>query len=356
MNENKMVVLVIGVGGNVSQGILKALELSKVNCKVIGACVSPLSLGLYTTDESYICPPANDPLFYQWLIDLCIDKKINAIFSGVEEVLSALSKYSNEILIKSGAVCVVNEVSKLVIGEDKFLTCEWLKGNGFNYPRYALLENKKLLLELVDECGYPLIAKPRKGKGSKGIFIINNAKDLEHIMSFKDYIVQEYLGDSNSEYTAGCFCDKCGIVRGTIVMRRDLLEGTTYRAELGDFPLVREEVIRIAEKFKPMGSCNMQLRISNGKAVCFEINTRLSGTTPIRARLGFNEVEAILRQYVLGEPAYDLPNVIKGTVLRYWNEMYVNEEAVDILKNSGILKNPKDYDLFVEDYSIRRIE
>ena len=36
-------VLVLGVGGNVSQGILKALAASKLQCRVIGGCVSSLS-------------------------------------------------------------------------------------------------------------------------------------------------------------------------------------------------------------------------------------------------------------------------------------------------------------------------
>jgi hypothetical protein len=46
-------VLVLGVGGNVSQGILKALALCTLPVRVIGACISPLSLGLYTADRAY---------------------------------------------------------------------------------------------------------------------------------------------------------------------------------------------------------------------------------------------------------------------------------------------------------------
>ena len=44
-------VLVLGVGGNVSQGILKALAVSKLSCRVIGACIGSLSFGLYTVDQ-----------------------------------------------------------------------------------------------------------------------------------------------------------------------------------------------------------------------------------------------------------------------------------------------------------------
>ncbi len=56
-------VLVLGVGGNVSQGILKALALSQIPCRVIGACINTLSFGLYTVDRAYISPAASDPAF-----------------------------------------------------------------------------------------------------------------------------------------------------------------------------------------------------------------------------------------------------------------------------------------------------
>ncbi len=89
-------------------------------------------------------------------------------------------------------------------------------------------------------------------------------------------------------------------------MRRDLLEGTTYRAE-ADFPEIRREAVRIAEALKPMGPSNIQLRMHGGRPVCFEINIRFSGTTPIRARLGFNDVEAALNHYVWANPRRTCP-------------------------------------------------
>src|SRR4051812_9623461 len=77
----QLTVLVLGVGGNVSQGILKALALGTLRCRVIGACVSPLSLGLYATDRAYISPLANDPAFLDWLIAVCRNEGVRAVLS-----------------------------------------------------------------------------------------------------------------------------------------------------------------------------------------------------------------------------------------------------------------------------------
>ena len=354
MTSDKLTVLVLGVGGNVSQGILKALAISNLPCRILGACIDPLSLGLYTVDRAYVSPRADDPAFLDWLIQVCRDEGVEAILSGVEPVLCVLAAWAEEIRQQTGAVCIVSEPSRLLISQDKLLTCEWLERQGCNFPRYAAAEDDAALRKLVADCGYPLIAKPRSGKGAHGLIEIHNTSQLAYAVAQRDYIVQEYLGDPRSEYTAGCFCDKDGALRGTIVMRRELQEGTTYRAEVGEFPEVRAEATRIATALQPLGPCNIQFRLSAGRPVCFEINLRFSGTMPLRARFGFNDVEAALRHYVLGEAATDLPLVTEGIALRYWNEMYVDPGAHAALCQAGRLDAPQQFGLLVEDYGRRR--
>src|SRR5262249_14934068 len=157
------------------------------------------------------------------------------------------------------------------------------------------------VMRLVNEFGFPLVAKPRSGKGSVGLLEIRNRSDLDYVLHRPDYVVEEFLGNSDAEFTVGSFSDRDGVVRGTIAMHRTMLQGTTYTAEVGDFPDVRAEACRIAAALKPMGPANVQMRVSNGRPTCFEINVRFSGTTPIRARLGFNDVEATVKHYVLGQ-------------------------------------------------------
>lgn len=350
---DKLNILVLGVGGNVSQGILKALSLSKLPHRVVGACVSPLALGLYTVDRAYISPTVYDENFMDWILTVCQKEPIHAILSGVEPVLTILSRNAEKIYQETGAISIVSNETILSIANDKLATCQWLERQGFNYPRYAPSGDPAALRRLVKDCGYPMIAKLCSSKGSHGMIEIHDSNDLEYISGKTGYVVQELLGDSNAEYTVGCFCDRQGKVRGTIAMHRELLQGTTYRADVGDFPEVRAEASRIAAAFRPMGPCNIQLRMSHGKPVCFEINMRFSGTTPMRARLGFNDVEATLRHYVLGENIEDLPLITQGIILRYWNEMYVDHKAFTALSEKGELENARQYDLLIEDYGVR---
>ena len=351
--RERLSVLVLGVGGNVGQGILKALALASVPCRVVGACVSPLSFGLYTADRALVSPLAADPSFLEWLIATCKEESIDAVLSGVEPVLDVLAEHADTIRRETGAVVVVSSRRCLDIGGDKLATCQWLQDKGLNYPRFADAEQPEAVEQLAADVGFPLLAKPRRGKGSHGVLLASTRDDLRYVARAGGYVVQENLGDPGQEYTAGCFCDRDGRVRGSIVMRRDLLEGTTVRAETGDFPEVRAEAERLAAALGPAGPCNIQMRLHEGRAVCFEINVRFSGTTPVRARLGYNEVEAALRHFVLGEPAVDLPRITQGTMLRYWNEMYVSEEAKAQLTHHGFLDRPRAHPIQLEDYGTR---
>lgn len=351
--KSKLNVLVIGVGGNVSQGILKALQISNLDCRVIGAGVDAASLGVYTTDCSYLCPYAHDSQFLSWLIEVCLAEKVDVILSGVEQVLVVLAEHATKIKADTGAIAIVSDPAKLRIAQDKYQTCQWLESHGCNFPAYALAEDQRGVEKLVQRFGFSLLAKPRFGKGSAGILEVRDIKTLNWAMQQKDYVIQEYLGDSKSEFTVGCFSGSKGQSYGAIVMRRELLNGTTALAEVGEFPEVRAEALRIVEQIQPMGPCNFQLRMANGVPTCFEINMRFSGTTPMRARFGFNEVKASLEHYVLGKEELSLPLITTGRALRYWNEVYIDAAAVGKFEENGKIEKPKEFELVVENYGIR---
>jgi carbamoyl-phosphate synthase large subunit len=332
-------VLVLGLGGNVSQGILKALRLSSLSVRVIGACVSPTSAGLYGTDRSLISPPAADLGFADWLIDTCRTEGVHAVLTGVEPILEVLADRP-ELEANASAKIIVSSPAALAVGADKLRTSQWLRDHGLGFARSVRSEDEQAARSLAAECGFPLIAKPRRGKGSQGVILIDDHAALQRISNMSDYVVQEYLGSPDAEYTVGCWSDRDARVRGCIVMRRELTAGTTTAVRVESLPSARAEAVKIASELRPLGPCNVQMRIVDGRPVCFEINVRFSGTTPIRARLGFNDVDATLRHYVLGEPAMDLPEITSGSALRLWREIYPDLASMAILEGGNALDNP----------------
>lgn len=355
-------VLVLGVGGNVGQSIQKALAVARMPVRVVAACISEDAAGLYLADRAYVSPLAESPEFLPWLLDVCARERIEAVFSGSELVLEVLARVASEVRAQTGAVCIVSDQQVLRTGRDKLLTCRWLAEQGLPVPAFAHLSDSAAVRTLVQRCGFPLIAKPRFGKGSDAILTIRDERQLDEVVEATEMVLarpstemvlQEYLGSEHEEFTAGCFCDADGHLAGTIVMRRRLHLGTTGVAELGAFPEVREVASSIVTALRPLGPCNVQLRMRSGSPVPFELNPRFSGTTALRARMGFNEVEASLRHFVLGEPAPSMNDVGSGYALRYWNEVYVSPEAVSEVRRRGRLEDPHAHHPRIEGWGSR---
>ena len=348
--QKPVTVLVLAVGGNVSQGILKALAKSTVPCRVIGTDISALQMGVYTTDVGYVAPWADAPNFVDWTVELCKREQVDIILTGCEPVIAVFSRHRDYIESNTDAVCLVNGPAIMDICDDKLRTCEWLKAQGFAYPDYAASEDEAGIQRLVDRYGFPLLAKLRGGGGAQNMVTVADMDDVAYIGRKPGYVVQEYVGHADSEYTVGCFCDRDGVLLGSIVLWRTLLQGTTYRAVAGAYPEVCHEAERIVRALKPIGPCNVQLRMTKRGPVCFEINPRFSGAAPMRAQFGFNEADAVLRHFVLGEPSPPLPKITSGIALRYWNELYVAPDAVSLLEAEGRIDNATRKDAYIDEY------
>ena len=342
-------ILVLAVGGNVSQGILKGLQPHRRPLRIVGADVSPLQMGLYTVDAAYVSPWAHEPDFLPWLIETCRAEGIKAILSGAEPVLLAMARSQDQIETETGAKCLCSPLDVLEIGDDKLETCRWLEDKSLPFPSYADASDDHAVEDLVANVGYPIIAKPRHGGGARGVILVENKLDLGYVCRKENYLLQEYVGTDSDEYTVGCFRDRNGRLAPSCCIRRELLAGTTYRALLGDFPEVRAVAEDITTKLQPAGPCNIQLRMSNRGPVCFEINPRFSGTTPIRDHFGYREVWAALDHYLFGEPV-ELSLVTEGVALRYWNELYITPTAPGADTETGALPPLGNYGVEIEDF------
>ena len=330
---NRINVLLLGVGGNVSMGILTALRLSSIPCKIVGACISPESLGLYYCDAAYVSPYAVASDFPQWVVDICNKENIDIILTGVEENIMALEANRAFLEANTRAVFVASDIKHLKIGLSKYETAMWLKENNCNYPISADMRNADEVQELIKEVGFPLIAKPNSGKGAKGLFQASSERDLELIKG-TDYCLQQLLGDDQSEYTIACYMDKHGKQKDMLMMHRRLKNGTTFMAEICHDDAIYEECYKICEAFHPKGPLNIQLRIDHGVPVCFELNVRFSGTTPIRARWGYNDVEALIKEYLFDEEVHFYPRK-EGKAYRYYNEAFIDVEMQKKLVEKG---------------------
>ena len=87
----------------------------------------------------------------------------------------------------------------------------------------------------------------------------------------------------------------------------------------------------ICIKLNNFGTINIQFMKKNNTYLPIEINSRFSGTTPIRAHYGFNEPEMAIRSYYLNEKITP-PTIGSGMAFRYVNEVFLDGFSADQLK------------------------
>ncbi|MDF1874436.1 ATP-grasp domain-containing protein [Sulfurimonas sp. SAG-AH-194-I05] len=322
---------ITGTGSLVGQAIIKSIkESSFKEEKFIGMEYFENTIGSYWTDENYILPDilddkVSDIMWLNAVLSIINDKQIEILFIGVDFELPLFATYKERIENETQCLVVVSSEETIRIADDKYLTYEFLKKNNLYFPLSFLESNIKEAIR-NKEITFPMIVKPRNGYRSVDVFLVKDENELfEKIEKVSDPVIQEYVGDSSTEYTCGviAFDSK---VKESIVLRRDLKDGNTSTTYLKhDYPVsIKKYIEEVSSHLGQFGVCNFQLRLdAQGIPKIFEINARHSGTTYIRSLYGFNEIEYIL-EYLLNKKEISF-TIKEGIVKRYFDAFLVEE-------------------------------
>lgn len=326
-----VLITAIGGGGHGDQ-IRKALRAAGSNrYKLIGTDTNPNCPQRGLVDVFELLPPATDRGYLNSLIELCERRSIEVLFHGCEPEMRVISQ-NREAFDNLGITLGMNSASVIELCSDKFETIKVLSQLGVFVPRTTTLSD--VASDDLTEIDYlPVVIKPAKdGGGSARVLLAQTRDQLVTAMGYlrstypdSAFIVQEYIGNPVSEFTVGILHDQWGEYIGGIGLRRDLtsslsvrerVKNVSQKRHLGDwlvvssgvsqglvdrFPKVVEPCRRVAEAIGSRGPLNFQCRVHHDEIGIFEINPRLSGTTSLRAMVGFNEPDMMIRRNRLGE-------------------------------------------------------
>ncbi|HJU14662.1 MAG TPA: ATP-grasp domain-containing protein [Candidatus Nitrosotalea sp.] len=351
---NMQNVLVTSAGSIVGQGIIKCLRLANekntidAKYRIVAADMSARAPGLYRADAGFLVPAALTSEYLDFIIKLCIEERIMAIFIGSDEETIPLSEARDDIENKSGAVVMANHPITTTIASDKWETYKFLRRNNLPHPESALPEDRE---KFVKEYGFPLVVKPREGHGSLHFYIVRNEDELTRAVSAIQRVgwkplLQEFLGAEDTEYTSGVTVSRDGKIMSSISMRKILKGGQTYRAFIDDYKDVRKAAERVAVKIGAVGAINIQAKVSKGEIKTFEINPRFSATCPLRAVAGINEPDIVFRN-VLYDEKIRLKKYQRLVCMRYWNEVYVPYATYENTQRAGSVQTT---DSFIPSY------
>jgi carbamoyl-phosphate synthase large subunit len=331
MTDKKIPILVTAIGGGGhGEQILKALRMvNHDRYFIVGADANPHSPQFSLVDARASLPMANDSSYLDALLTLCQQFGIKALFHGCEPELKQFTKYREQIENR-GIFLPINPTGVIEMCMDKERTNRQLVNLGFDSPKFTRISTKDALKQID---WFPVVVKPSVGGGgSANVYIAQNSIELLGLSDYlgletiaDNFLIQEYVGTPDEEYTVGVLHDMDGNYLNSIAVRRLLSGGLnirmsvpnrTNRKELGSklvissgvshgyvgrFHEVTEQCKDIAKAIGAKGPVNVQCRFVNRKVKVFEINPRFSGTTSLRAMVGYNEPDVLIRKHIFGE-------------------------------------------------------
>lgn len=309
-------IMVTGAGSLLGQGIIRLLgRIQRTDLCIVAVDPDPSNaVGCHWANIAHLVPMASEESYLDAISETIDHERPDIVMIGSDAELPILAANREMLEAEFGTRILVSSPYVVSTADDKYKTYQWMRDNQFNPPRTSYF-----ISEAMDDT---LVVKPRVGSRSRGVTITKTTPELIRAFWPGGMIHQEYI--EGAEYTAGAIYFGGGDI-STIVMRRDLKDGNTYRAYVEEFPELNAKVREWTLALKPHGPCNFQFRVdAHGEPRCFEINARFSGTTPFRALAGFNEVEMCVDYLMYGRQIKQ-PVIKPMTILRYWNEMAVSK-------------------------------
>ena len=269
-------------------------------------------------------PFASSPGLVEALQRLCRDLNVDLLVPGVDEELLPVSQARDAMPCE-----VLLPPTEFVAAHlDKLTSLALLKAAGGPVPATEALRDRQ-------HVGFPCVVKPRQGRGSRDVAIVNSEEELRaHVVHCRrppeDFIVQERL--QGQEYTVTMVADRSGVLRAVVPVKVGIKRGVTLRAETDRDEIVTAACARI-HAARPVAGCfNIQLvRTDAGDIQPFEINPRISTTTCLALAAGVDFIDLYLGDGRAAEPG--APGLVSFEnhlrLKRSWHNEFLPRQVVD---------------------------
>lgn len=322
---SKKTVFITGAGGVAIPGLIKRLKQN--GFKVLAGDMDSLSVGLYLADKGFIIPKGQSPEFLQTIRKICHDEKVDAVIPLVDEELLSVIE-----LEKENIPIILPRKKFIALCLDKYHLMKKLAEYNIPVPK------TKLAIEGCKDLTFPIIAKPRVGRGSRGVKILNSEKEfnsyIEEISQPKTILLQDYI--EGKEYTVSSIVWRDAQVQGIVPKEIIQKHGVTKMAVTRRNANIEKVCLDIQKKLRADGPFNVQLKLNdNGEPFIFEINPRFSTSISLTIASGIDELNIILDQVLNGQIKTDPIEWKEGIVLlrQTLDEFITEDEFSDYQKN-----------------------
>jgi carbamoyl-phosphate synthase large subunit len=274
------VILITGIGGDISQGVATILRENRPDLRLVGVDVHAQHGGHLFVDQFALVPSASAPDYVDALKAIVRKYSVDLVIPMSEPELGVTWPF---LELAPGVKWVTSGERVVEAGLDKLKTIGALTSLGVPVPWTKPVSEGRPI-------AFPCILKNRFGSGSRAVFTVRNDEDLDYLVKRSpEAIFQELLEPADREVTCAVYRRRDGEVASLLMLRR-LTGGYTGWAKV----IKDEETSRmcevIAQGLDLRGSMNIQLRLTDKGPRVFEINPRFSSTVLMRHRVGFTDL------------------------------------------------------------------
>lgn len=289
-------VLVTGAGGAAGVAIIRSL-LRRGDVEVFAADMDRWAAALYLVDAERrrLVPPGRAPHFVDDVVAMCEADGIDVLFPTVDVEIIPLGA-ARERLAEVGTVLASPALATVERCLDKLALARACRGS-LRVPRTELLGTP----EATDGWEFPVVVKPRRGAGSRGVRTVGSAEELWSVHAEEDLLVQEML--PGEEYSVDVLAGPDGQVVAAVPRARLRVDSGIAIAgvTVHDDELV-ETATAVARAIGLTGVANVQLRRdSAGVPALLEVNPRFPGSMPLTIAAGV-DMPSLLLDMVRGGP------------------------------------------------------
>lgn len=281
-------VLLTGAGGVAIPSLID--HLRQLKYRVLSADMNPHAPGLFLADAGFVVPAGTSRDFLTAVAGICLREHVNVLVPLVDEELVVSLEME-----KQGVSVLLPRREFVVTALDKCLLMERLRSAGIPVPETRLASEGRGPLS------FPLVVKPRVGRGSRGLAIVGSDTELADVLARSDrpldeVLLQRFIG--GPEYTVSVVAWRDGEVQSVVPKEIISKKGVTHIAVTRHNERIDALCRLVQEKLRADGPFNIQLRLNpaDGAPLPFEINPRFSTTVTLTIAAGVDEVGALVAQ------------------------------------------------------------
>lgn len=279
-------ILITGVGGPAGANL--AAMLVERGCHVVGVDLRevPFTEGLFLQ-----APPVLEPQYLPFLQEIVRREGVDLVIPTLTEELPLMAGAWSQL---EDTPVVISSEQAVAVAQDKYSTAKELARREVAVPKFGLPSDFADAQAVAERLGWPCVVKPRRGRGGRGVRLVQVGEWGQQACPDEDWIVQEFV--PGIDYAPNVFVGE-GESFAVVLEKTALREGITgnalsvERVEAAD---VARTAILAAQAVGLTGPLDVDIRRrANGQPVVLEINARFGANI----RCAPEVLDAVLKVY-----------------------------------------------------------